>query len=176
MGKELKKCKECKQERRVTQFSLTKRTPSGFERSDVCQVCGYDGLTGEERHKILREAYRHYLSFEQYVSDTGKDIIEYPVPKEAGSEERIPIRISFTDLQQALRKFQDGLKTDGTVLSKRKEQAFYLNVIRDMLQRDVAEIMGITTVSVGQYVEQACLQLADYYFSEDTLNQSESGV
>jgi hypothetical protein len=27
--------------------------------------------------------------------------------------------------------------------------------------------MGITTVSVGQYVEQAMLQLAERYFAED---------
>jgi hypothetical protein len=30
----------------------------------------------------------------------------------------------------------------------------------------VAEIMEITTVSVGQYVEQAMLQLSEEYFAE----------
>lgn len=158
-----KKCSKCKKLKRATQFSLVKNG----KRNDECRACAYDGLTANEKHKILREAYRNYLSFEQYVKDTAKDIIEYAVPEKPGSDNYIPVQISFTDLQRALTQYHNGVKAEGTVLSKRKEEAFYLNVIRDMLQRDVAEEMGITTVSVGQYVEQAMIQLCDYYFDEE---------
>lgn len=158
-----KKCKSCKKLKRETQFSLGKTG----ERNTVCRACSYDGLTANNKHKILREAYRNYLTFEQYVTDTAKDVIEYAVPEKPGSDTYVPIRISFTDLQRALVNFQDEMRGQGTVLSKRKEEAFYLNVIRDMRQADVADLMGITTVSVGQYVEQAMLQLCDYYFDED---------
>lgn len=81
----------------------------------------------------------------------------------------VKVTISFYDLERALKQFNGEMQKQGTVLSKRKEQAFYLNVIRDMLQRDVADIMGITTVSVGQYVDQGMMQLCDYYFAEDTI-------
>lgn len=36
----------------------------------------------------------------------------------------------------------------------------------DQRQEDVARQMGITTVSVGQYVKQACIQLSEYYFGD----------
>lgn len=124
----------------------------------------------ENKHIILREAYRHYLTFKQLVADSNHDVIEYSVPAEDqpedGTDAWEKIAISFSDLERALKNFEEGSKKEGTVLAARKEQAFYLNVIRDMRQKDVAELMGITTVSVGQYVDQACLQLSDYYFSE----------
>lgn len=63
--------------------------------------------------------------------------------------------LSLLDLQYGLDK-----------LSPRKREAVYLNVIRDMKQKDAAAIMGITTVSVGQYVEQAMIQLAERYFAD----------
>ena len=47
----------------------------------------YDGLTADKKFLILREAYRNYLTFKQFVTDTGKDVIEYAVPKEEGSDE-----------------------------------------------------------------------------------------
>lgn len=40
-------------------------------------------------------------------------------------------------------------------------------MVQDMKQREVADIMGITTVSVGQYVEAAVMQLAQEYFQGD---------
>jgi predicted transcriptional regulator len=49
-------------------------------------------------------------------------------------------------------------------LSERKREAIFYNVILDWKQKDVAERMGITTVSVGQYVDQGCTQLARIYF------------
>lgn len=181
-----KKCPECGQRRKITQFSLIRRIENRlgnvkYIRQEVCRFCNYDGLTATELHKILREAYRNYLTWKDLLTYEQQreplDVITYNVPKEPGSTEYVPVTISFHDLERALKSFNDEMRQEGTVLSKRKEQAFYLNVIRDMLQRDVAEIMGITTVSVGQYVEQGMMQLCDYYFGEasveGTLNSDE---
>jgi len=66
------------------------------------------------------------------------------------------LSISFSDLKHGLED-----------LSPRKREAFFYNVILDWKQKDVAEHMGITTVSVGQYVEQAMIQLSKRYFAED---------
>lgn len=96
------------------------------------------------KHKVMRELYRNYMQFREYVRSTGETTIEYQ-----------DVAISFYDLGMGLNE-----------LSPRKKQAFYLNVILDKKQKDVAEIMGITTVSVGQYVEAASKQLADIYFGE----------
>jgi len=96
------------------------------------------------KHKVMRELYRNYMQFREYVRSTGETTIEYQ-----------NVAISFYDLGMGLNE-----------LSPRKKQAFYLNVILDKKQKDVAEIMGITTVSVGQYVEAASKQLADIYFGE----------
>lgn len=180
------KCKKCKKNRRITQFSLieSKSNPhndTGEDiRQEVCRVCNYDGLSAADKHKILREAYRNYLSWKDLLTyrteDEPLDTITYNVPEKPGSDKYVPVTISFSDLSEALKWHMDGLRAEGTVLSKRKEQAFVLNVLEDMLQRDVAEIMGITTVSVGQYVEQAMLQLCDYYFAEDTSKDNSTGA
>lgn len=115
-------------------------------------------LTDEiPRHRVLREVYRHYLEFRQYVSDTGQHVIEhgYFIYNPDGSvKDKVLISISFWDLF-------DGLKD----LSPRKREAVWYNVILDQKQRDVAKRMKITTVSVGQYVEQAMLQLSERYFA-----------
>lgn len=110
-------------------------------------------------HRILREIYRHYIEYKEWVSSNGKSVIEhgYFVYNEDGSiRERVMVTISFWDLHGALDK-----------LSKRKREAVFYNVILDWKQRDVAEKMGITTVSVGQYVEQAMLQLSEKYFADE---------
>lgn len=115
-------------------------------------------------HRILREVYRHYTEFEQLVSAYGTHTIDHVVRlyDDDGNEvDRVPITISFFDLRDGLRP-----QKAGGILSDRKLQAVMLNVIRDMKQRDVAEAMGITTVSVGQYVEHAMEQLAKLYFPE----------
>lgn len=171
-----KVCEQCKQERRLTQFTLRKNAGEiddpFAKRQDVCRFCNYDGLTAEQRHLILREAYRHYLVWGDLIAfGDGKtmhvsDVLTYNIPKEAGSDEMVSITVSYHDLARALTRLGDQKNTVGTVLSARKEQAFYLNVIRDMKQKEVADLMKITTVSVGQYVDQACLQLAEYYFGE----------
>lgn len=112
------------------------------------------------KHRILREIYRHYTELKAYVSAVGCDklithsYIVYDEDGEAVGKDTIDI--SFWDLHDSLK-----------VLSDRKREAVHLNVILDWKQKDVAEKMGITTVSVGQYVEQAMLQLAKIYFIED---------
>lgn len=111
------------------------------------------------KHRILREVYRHYLEFRQYVSDTGNHVIEhgYFIYNDDGSiKDKVVVKISFWDLF-------NGLKN----LSPRKREAVWYNVILDQKQRDVAQRMKITTVSVGQYVEQAMLQLSDHYFADE---------
>lgn len=112
------------------------------------------------RHRILREIYRHYIEYKQLVTSTGEFVIDHGYFVYEDDEETIKgreiVTISFWDLHNNLNK-----------LSKRKREAVFYNVILDLKQRDVAEIMGITTVSVGQYVEQAMLQLAENYFAEE---------
>jgi DNA-directed RNA polymerase specialized sigma24 family protein len=91
-----------------------------------------------ENHRVLREVLRHYTEFRALCAATGRWDIEAH-----------GVRISFLDLRGSLSK-----------LSKRKKEAVFYNVILDKKQKDVAEIMGITTGSVNQYVEQAMLQIA----------------
>lgn len=98
----------------------------------------------EQRQRVLREVYRHYADFKDHVSRTGQHFIAYG-----------PLLISFSDLKNGVNS-----------LSERKKEAFFLNVILDKKQKECAEIMGIKMVSVGQYVEAACQQLAVQYFSE----------
>jgi hypothetical protein len=109
-------------------------------------------------HRILREVYRHYYEFEALFQSQGVHTIDHGVTVNG---EFYPITLSFFDLRDGLRP-----QSEGGVLSDRKLQAVMLNVIRDMKQADAAALMGITTVSVGQYVEHACEQLAKTYFPE----------
>lgn len=110
-------------------------------------------------HKILREVYRHYLEFRDLVSNHGTHVIDhsYVIYDEEGEKtpEKINITISFWDLYYGLSN-----------LAPRKREAVFYNVILDKKQKEVAEIMGITTVSVGQYVEHAMIQLSERYFAE----------
>lgn len=151
---ETKTCKKCNKERRLTQFSLVPRLGSK-ERLDICRPCNLGGLSATEKHKILREVYRHYMDLRDFVARTGHDVIEHSVETEEGSGEYEYLAISFSDLKHGLND-----------LAPRKREAFFFNVILDWKQKDVAEKMGITTVSVGQYVDAACMQLAKRYFSE----------
>ncbi len=110
-------------------------------------------------HRVLREVLRHYMEFRDLVSSDGRNHVlkhGYWVYDEKGKrKDKVMVDISFWDLH-------DGLKE----LAPRKREAIYYNVIRDMKQKDVAAIMGITTVSVGQYVEAGTIQLAKKYFPE----------
>lgn len=118
-------------------------------------------------HRVLREVYRHYTEYRDLVSATGESIIEhgYFIYEDDGEtiKDKIAVTISFWDLHGGLKE-----------LSKRKREAVFYNVILDWKQRDVAKKMGITTVSVGQYVEQAMLQLSERYFAEDLKNKKEA--
>lgn len=119
----------------------------------------------QPKHRILREIYRHYLEFRDLVAATGESVFEHGewiYDSEGNPVDKRIIQISFWDLHDALNKISD-----------RKREAVFYNVILDWKQRDVAKRMGITTVSVGQYVEQAMLQLAEKYFAEE-LSEGES--
>lgn len=115
----------------------------------------------EPAHKVLREVFRHYTEFQDWVSATGDSVIEhgyflYDKDDKEKVVGKVVVSISFWDLHDALQRVAD-----------RKKEAVYYNVIRDMKQKDVANIMGITTVSVGQYVKQAMIQMSKEYFSEN---------
>lgn len=101
---------------------------------------------------------RNYLTYRDYLSGHGNDIIEhgYWVYDEEGKRKKHMVTLSFSDLTKGIKE-----------LSPRKREAMFYNVILDWKQKDVAEKMGITTVSVGQYVEQATMQLAKQYFAEE---------
>jgi DNA-directed RNA polymerase specialized sigma24 family protein len=98
----------------------------------------------QEPHKIVREVLRHYLEFEALVNhqDSNAEYVSDFTLEYGGYS------ISFLDLQGCLKG-----------LSARKMEAVYYNVILDWKQAAVAELMGIKTVTVGQYVEQACEQI-----------------
>lgn len=118
------------------------------------------------QHRVLREVLRHYTEFREMVGGYGqsgqgadgrKDTLDhsYWAIDEDGNRKKITIEISFWDLQEGLKE-----------LAPRKRQAIWHNVIEDKKQKDVAKLMGITTVSVGQYVEAGVTQLAKRYFAE----------
>lgn len=123
----------------------------------------------DARHKILREAYRHLPEFKALVTHSTPD----PPSGKYGDSFRVinaqrgdlrhvieykGITLSYFDMERALKQAR---------LAPRKKEAFFWNVLKDMKQKDVAEKMGITTVSVGQYVEQAMRQIADVYFADE---------
>jgi DNA-directed RNA polymerase specialized sigma24 family protein len=112
----------------------------------------------EPKHRILREVFRHYLEFKSLFESDGTHVIEHGYWVDDGIDEprKVNLSISLWDLQNGLKE-----------LSPRKREAVFYNVILDKKQKDVAEIMNITTVSVGQYVEQAMVQLSERYFADE---------
>ena len=100
----------------------------------------------QKKHRILREAVRNYRGLEKLFRDTGNPVLRI----------NDDIEISFLDIKDGLEK-----------LSPRKREAIYYNIILNMKQREVAKIMGITTVSVGQYVESGFMQFSKEYFGEE---------
>jgi DNA-directed RNA polymerase specialized sigma24 family protein len=108
----------------------------------------------DAKHRILREVLRNYTVFESLCarnddSDARLSADQYEISHKG-------ITINFLDLENCLKN-----------LSKRKKEAVFYNVILDMKQKDVAEVMKITTVSVGQYVEQAMLQVVKELWPEE---------
>ena len=108
--------------------------------------------------RVLREVLRHYSEFRELVMNGGDHIIEYSYVLEDGSKETIAF--SFWDLHRGIKK-----------LAPRKREALYWNVIQDQKQRDVAKRMKITTVSVGQYVQNACEQLLRHHFECEVVDE-----
>jgi DNA-directed RNA polymerase specialized sigma24 family protein len=103
------------------------------------------------KHRIMRDLVRHYLEIESLFKESGEHTFEW-----SSREHPEPILFSFLDFQSMLKS-----------LSPRKKEAIFHHVILDLKQKDVARIMGITTVSVGQYVDQGMQQLAKLYWPED---------
>lgn len=127
-------------------------------------------------HRVLREVFRHYTEFKELVGQGGSSVLEhsYLVPNSGepaqcpgvkradkthdavkgkcihcgAAVHKVTVSFSFWDLHRGL-----------TELAPRKREALYWNVIEDHKQKDVAKLMGITTVTVGQYVEHAMKQL-----------------
>lgn len=108
-------------------------------------------------HRVLRDMLRHYTEFRALVNSGGNHVLEhsYLVPDEDGGTRKETISVSFWDLHRGIKE-----------LAPRKREALFYNVILDQKQKDVAKRMGITTVSVGQYVEAATKQLAKHHFPE----------
>lgn len=95
--------------------------------------------TTKERASVVREALRRYMELKYHFSQYGDFVISYK-----------GLDICFLDLQGCLKK-----------LSPRKKEAVFYTVINDMMQKDAADIMGITSASVGLYVRAATEQIAD---------------
>jgi len=98
-----------------------------------------DKITIKERANVVREILRRYLELKQHFVQYGKYTI-----KHRGLE------ICFLDFQGCLK-----------ALSPRKKEAVFYTVINDMMQKDAAAIMGITSASVGLYVRAATEQIAE---------------
>jgi len=132
-----------------------------------------DNLEVRERsksHIVVREATRNFHTWQAYVSQTGVHVLR------GETTDRGVIEMHFYDVQRIVSAYTpDGWKhgypqfpeDDPFKLSERKKEAVYYNVIQDLKQKDVAEIMGITTVSVGQYVESGFLQITNHLFGPE---------
>ena len=107
----------------------------------------------KKQHRVLREALRHFKELEDLFKKYGILVVSHN-----------GLDICFMDIQKSLNK-----------LSARKKEAIYYNVILDMKQKDVADVMGITTVSVGQYVESGFAQIAKEYFAEENQRNAKTG-
>lgn len=95
-------------------------------------------------HRLLREVLKHYTVFETQCAQSGNYDIH-----------RGNITINFLDLKGCLKN-----------LSKRQKEAVYWFVIRDEKQKVVAARMGISTVTVGQYVESGLMKVAQVLWPE----------
>jgi DNA-directed RNA polymerase specialized sigma24 family protein len=121
-------------------------------------------------HRLLREILRHYTEYRSRVEkpelgdEMSHGVIEYGywIYNEDGThKKKIDISMSFWDLHRGIKE-----------LAPRKREALFYNVILDEKQKDVAKRMGITTVSVGQYVEAATLQLVTHAFTAEEIENN----
>ena len=90
-------------------------------------------------HRAVREILRRYLEFEDVCKQEGSYTIECD-----------DLSFSFSDLKGCLKELPD-----------RQKEAIYYAVILDLKLKDAAERMGITHISVGQYVGQATREIAN---------------
>lgn len=98
-----------------------------------------------EHEVVIKEMYRNRDSIKDFREFSGKDVIEYKGYLMAASE------LDLMNLK---------------ILAQREREAFFLNVVLDLKQQDTADIMGISTVSVGQYVVTASQKLCRLHFPE----------
>lgn len=117
------------------------------------------------KHRCLREILRNYLTLKDASENDDYTITVCRIKGCIWTNGEVSkghdgpcemLTVNFLDLRKCLQR-----------LSKRKMEAVFWNVIMDKKQRDVAEIMDITTVSIGQYVESACTQVANDLWGSD---------
>lgn len=162
---------------------MTEGTPKGYWRDWDPRDGGLDPWEVRQApfkpHRLLREIYRHYIEFRALFVDEGLDTLHHTYewfdpdltaepdakgkyPANLNSVHKETVSFSLWDLDRGIDK-----------LPERKRQAFYLNVICDLLQKEAGAIMGINHVTVGQYVEQAVLLLAEEQASNPIIQVSE---
>lgn len=123
-----------------------------------------------ERHIILREAYRRISSLAALARESAPAPAEGRIggtdkainAQESGLSDSIElndIELNYFDLMAALRSIRD-------TVPERKRQAFWLNVILDMKQKDVADKLQVSPVTVGQHVTSVCKALEEAYFAD----------
>lgn len=133
-------------------------------------------------HRLLREVYRHYTEFKELFKSTGIHTLTHTYewfgpdldeesdakghhPADLSVPHKETVSFSLWDLERGINK-----------LPERKRQAFYLNVICDLLQKEAGAIMGINHVTVGQYVEQCMIFLAKEQLIKTTsIEEQEDG-
>lgn len=106
-------------------------------------------------HRFLREILRHYLEFRDFVAQGNDHVIEhsYLVRDPDGRLKKVTMSFSFWDLHRGISE-----------LPPRKKEALFYNIILDKKQKDVAEIMKISTVSAGQYCDLGLKAIVDQFY------------
>ena len=120
--------------------------------AETCHICDpfwrpmkVDVRKPEPLHRILREVLRGYTVFEEYVTITGN----YEITHQG-------YKFNFLDLQGCLKS-----------LPQRQMEAVYWFIIQDERQKTVAARLGISTVTVGQYCDQAMRKITEELFPEE---------
>lgn len=92
---------------------------------------------------VVRELYRHRQSIFDFRTFYGKDVFEYKGITFAAHE----LDLAPLDL-----------------LSPKQREAWVLAVLEDLPIGETAEVMGVSNVTAGQYVDHAARKLARYHF------------
>ncbi len=106
-------------------------------------------------HRFLREILRHYLEFQDYVAQGHDHVIEhsYLVQEPGKPLRKVTMSFSFWDLHRGIKD-----------LPPRKKEALFYNIILDKKQKEVAELMGISTVSAGQYCDLGLKAIVEQFY------------